>query len=126
MIFDLDGVLVDSEPAYLAAERRLLAEYGVDFTAELKRPYIGWSTREMLQDVAVRFAIAEPLTALADRKNAYYLQAIQAGGAVIYPQTRRLVELLETAAVPLAVASGSPRGSSRRCWATPGCSTGSR
>ena len=31
VIFDMDGVLVDSEPVHLAATRELLAGYGVPF-----------------------------------------------------------------------------------------------
>lgn len=33
VIFDLDGVLVDSEPNYFEAERRLFARYGLDYPA---------------------------------------------------------------------------------------------
>lgn len=105
-IFDLDGVLVDSEPNYFRSERVLLAEYGVDFTPEMKRPYIGMSTMEMLDDVVLRFGIAEPVGTLLSRKNAHYLE-IAAGGTPAYPQTRRLVELLHGAGYPLALASGS-------------------
>ena len=32
VIFDFDGILVDSEPNYLASERELLAAYDIDFT----------------------------------------------------------------------------------------------
>ena len=106
VIFDLDGVLVDSEPNYLESEQRLLADYGIQFTARMKRPYIGMSTREMLDDVASRFAIPERTDVLLARKNAYYLE-IAARSTKTYPQTRRLLTLLHEHGYPLAVASGS-------------------
>src|SRR5260370_6013346 len=106
VIFDLDGVLVDSEPNYLESEQRLLADYGIRFTAQMKRQYIGMGTREMLDDVASRFGIPERVDVLVARKNAYYLE-IAAGSTKPYPQPRRLLMLLHEHGYPLAVASGS-------------------
>lgn len=106
VIFDLDGVLVDSEPNYFESERRLLADYGIRFTAQMKRPYIGMSTKEMLNDIASCFGIPERVDVLVARKNAYYLD-IAARSTKVYPQTRRLLMLLHEHGYPLAVASGS-------------------
>ena len=33
VLFDMDGTLIDSEPAWMAAEARLAAEFGIDWTA---------------------------------------------------------------------------------------------
>jgi beta-phosphoglucomutase-like phosphatase (HAD superfamily) len=60
-IFDLDGVLVDSEPNHFAAERDLLAAYGVEFTEAVKRPYIGRSSRDVLVEFAARHGIPGPV-----------------------------------------------------------------
>lgn len=106
VIFDLDGVLVDSEPNYLAAERMLLADHGIDFTEEMKRPYIGWSTREMIVDLVSRFDLTEQVDALVARKNAYYL-TLAAGATRVYPPTRRLLTRLREYGMPVALASGS-------------------
>ena len=35
--FDMDGVIVDSEPIHYEADRRAMASYGVDFTFEEKK-----------------------------------------------------------------------------------------
>jgi HAD superfamily hydrolase (TIGR01509 family) len=106
VIFDLDGVIVDSEPNYFESERRLLADYGIDFTPELKRPYIGMGTREMLDDVVPRFGIPDPIDVLLARKNAYYLD-IASRTTTVYEQTYQLVLLLHRHGYPLALASGS-------------------
>ena len=105
-IFDLDGVLVDSEPNYLAAERDLLAGYGIDFTQELKRPYIGWGTRDMLVDVAARYGIGDPVDDLVERKNAAYLELTRRH-VVGYPGTREILLGLRADGLPAALASGS-------------------
>ena len=106
VIFDLDGVLVDSEPNYLESERVLFGKYGVTFTAEMKVPYIGLSTKEMLERVIVEFDLAVPLGVLVEEKNAIYLRLAAEHTPVNAPM-RRLVELLRDHGYPLAVASGS-------------------
>jgi beta-phosphoglucomutase family hydrolase len=106
VIFDLDGVIVDSEPNYFESERRLLADYGIDFTPELKRPYIGMGTREMLDDIVPRFGIPDPVNVLLARKNAYYLD-IASHATMVYEQTYQLVLRLHGQGYPLALASGS-------------------
>jgi len=112
VIFDLDGVLVDGEPNYFAAERRLLAAYGVDFTEEMKRPYIGRSTREVIAELVSRFHLPDDPDVLVERKNAYHLELV-ASATTVYPQTSRLLVRLRE--VGYAVARrGSSRSTSRR------------
>ena len=106
VIFDLDGTLVDSEPNYLAAERRLLAEYGVDFTAPAKERYVGLGTVAMMADLRVRYRIADSVDDMVARKNAYYLD-LAAAATPVFPQMRALLELLRASGYRLAVASGS-------------------
>lgn len=107
VIFDLDGTLVDSEPNYFEAERRLLAECGIEgFDEQEKLRYVGVSTKEMMEDLVSRYGLTESVPALAARKNGYYLELARAGTPV-YPAMRELLELLRGAGSPMAVASGS-------------------
>ena len=46
VLFDVDGLLVDSEPCWTAARRQLAAETGQDWTDDDKRACMGVSTRE--------------------------------------------------------------------------------
>ncbi|MGV9315725.1 HAD family hydrolase [Streptomyces sp. NPDC003691] len=107
VIFDLDGTLVDSEPNYYEAGRRLLAEYGVtDFGWERHTDFIGISTRETLAVLREEHGIAAPLDELLAGKNRHYLELARASTAV-FPQMREFLELLREGGVPMAVASGS-------------------
>ncbi|MEJ8633528.1 HAD family phosphatase [Streptomyces sp. MS2.AVA.5] len=109
VIFDLDGTLVDSEPNYYEAGRRLLAEYGVtDFGWERHTDFIGIGTRETLEALREEYTISAPVEELLAGKNWHYL-ALAAASTDVYPQMRRFVELLHGAGVPMAVASGSSR-----------------
>ena len=46
IIFDLDGVLVDSEGTGFATLRAHLSTYGVDYRLEDKEPFIGINDRD--------------------------------------------------------------------------------
>ncbi|MFF3326906.1 HAD family hydrolase [Streptomyces sp. NPDC002889] len=109
VIFDLDGTLVDSEPNYYEAGRRLLAAHGVtDFSWEEHAGFIGIGTRETLETLRARYAIDVPVDELLTAKNRHYLELARAATDV-FPQMRRFVERLHRDGVPMAVASGSSR-----------------
>ncbi|MFE0424720.1 HAD family hydrolase [Streptomyces sp. NPDC058953] len=107
VLFDLDGTLVDSEPNYYEAGRRLLAEYGVtDFGWERHTDFIGIGTRETLTELREEYGIGASVDELLAGKNRHYLELARASTAV-FPQMRTFVELLHARGVPMAVASGS-------------------
>ncbi|MDF6022620.1 HAD family phosphatase [Streptomyces sp. JH34] len=109
VLFDLDGTLVDSEPNYYEAGRRLLARYGVrDFSWEDHTRFIGIGTRETLTVLREEHRIEAPVDELLAGKNALYLELAGASTAA-FPQMRALVERLHGDGVPMAVASGSSR-----------------
>ncbi|WP_329391090.1 HAD family hydrolase [Streptomyces sp. NBC_01716] len=109
VVFDLDGTLVDSEPNYYEAGRRLLAQHGVpDFTWEHHTRYIGISTRETLQALRAEYGLDTPVDELLAVKDRVYVELARASTEV-FPEMRKFVEQLHAQGVPMAVASGSSR-----------------
>jgi HAD superfamily hydrolase (TIGR01509 family) len=109
VIFDLDGTLVDSEPHYYEAGRRVLAEHGVpDFTWADHERYVGISTLETVTRWKRTYGLRASVDELLAAKNRRYLEL--AGTATrAYPEMRAFVERLAGEGVPMAVASGSSR-----------------
>ena len=93
----------------MRAEIELLAPFGITFTEEMKRKYVGRSGREMLQGVVAEFALSVSVDELLNRKDEIYLELIK-GQIAPFKATHELLATLRTAGFPTALASGaSPR-----------------
>lgn len=108
VIFDLDGTLVDSEPNYFEALRKVLGEHGVDFTPECNKQYIGIGVKEVIDRIKTAYAIDESAAVMMERINACYIDCAKKNTPV-FPEMKKLVAELKKNDYPLAVASGSSR-----------------
>ncbi len=106
VIFDCDGTLVDSEPAYLEADKAFLAPYGVFLSPADEERYVGAGNLEMAVDVKRRFALLPSVEELLAQKNAAFM-AIARERVTPYAEVIEVVRTLRARGVPLAVASGS-------------------
>jgi len=111
VVFDFDGVIVDSEPVHLAAFQRTLAAERIELTAEeYYARYLGFDDHDAIV-AALRDAGEEPedarVRALMTRKAEAFLTAVRAG-VPLFPGVREFVRTA-AARVPLAVASGALR-----------------
>ena len=108
VIFDMDGVLLDSEPLHYEAVRQILAEQGVAFPLEDYFRYLGTTLTSTWDDLCDRYPVAMPFEQFEARYNDDVLAQYQAGAPLIRG-ARELVEQLRHAGVPVAVASSSHR-----------------
>lgn len=107
VIFDLDGTLIDSEPNYYEADKKLLEEYGIfDFNQEMKKKYIGIGTKDMMKDIREKYSITDTIEDLVRKKNQYYVE-IARTNTVVFPEMKKFLEILKENKYCLALASGS-------------------
>lgn len=109
VVFDNDGLLLDTEEAWTRAEQKLFAGLGRTFTDEHKRTLIGSS--RTLAAVKLEAMLERPGEgeALMDELLALVMEEALLGVAP-RPGALELLARLSAAAVPLAVASNSERG----------------
>jgi HAD superfamily hydrolase (TIGR01509 family) len=103
LIFDMDGVLVDSEPVHVEATRRLLADYGVRY--EARDDFFGFTDREVFRVLRARYRLPAGESALAERWIALVLAL--ADRLVSLPGVPGVLERLKSRGFRLALASGS-------------------
>ncbi|HYG67300.1 MAG TPA: HAD family phosphatase [Anaeromyxobacteraceae bacterium] len=106
VIFDLDATLVDSEDNYYLADVELLRRRGIPFSLEDKKKYIGGGNLDMMVDLVRRFGLSDAPEALAEEKNAIYLE-LALRHTPLYPPMKRFWDLVRARGLPVAVASGS-------------------
>jgi HAD superfamily hydrolase (TIGR01509 family) len=108
VIFDCDGLLVDSETAWTRAERVLYARRGVEFTEDHKRELVG--TAGPIARAIFERHIGGTVDGEALENELRLLVVEEIGrSAPAMPGALALVDALATAGVPLGVASNSPR-----------------
>jgi len=107
VLFDLDGVLVDSEPAHAAAWTALFAEHGVAFDlADYRRVAAGRSRGEVLRAVLGHLPV-DVHEALMERKVALARAWIDANGLHTVPGALPFVERVRAAGLPAVVVTSS-------------------
>jgi HAD superfamily hydrolase (TIGR01509 family) len=106
VVFDLDGVLVDSEPVWEQVRRGLVAERGGHWPPDAQRRLMGMSTPEwsryLSEDLGVGLPADEVATLVVDRMAARYRERV--------PLIDGAVDAVHRIAArwPLAVASSAP------------------
>ncbi len=107
LIFDLDGVLVDTVPAHYEAWRRMFTEYGYTFGPREYRTQVDGLRRFEGARAVMHDAPKERVAQAADRKNRYYLEMIEQGQFKILETSVRFVRQCEERGLRLAAASSS-------------------
>jgi len=108
VVFDCDGVLVDSEPLGLESFRRALLDQGIDYPFENLRRFCGVTSHESFRTVMEE--IGKPLDRdkFLRAKQNHYEKLLDERGLEVFDGVFRLLEELERDGITAAVAtSGS-------------------
>ncbi len=108
VIFDFDGLIVDSETPEFEAHRQIFAEHGVELSVEEWRGEVGiWSaTRDWFNKLGEILGRPLDTVALREEKRRRFWQVVKMEPL---PGVRALLDELSGAGVPLALASSSER-----------------
>src|SRR5690554_111978 len=75
VIFDMDGVIVDTEPVHKYAYFRHFEELGIDVSEELYATFTGNSTKNVYQKLIDNFGIDNAVEQLVQRKRSLFNEA---------------------------------------------------
>lgn len=107
VIFDMDGVISDTQKLHAAVESKLLARFGIDLSPEeISRRYAGVKTKEffsqLLEEKKINFAIDQLLDEKWNEMETLARDKVDA-----IPGSIALIKILNDEGFPLAVASAS-------------------
>lgn len=107
VIFDMDGVLIDSEPLHAKAAVLTLKNIGVNITIKYCYEFIGTTTAHMLETIIHDYNLSYNCMELLDLYNNSKKQLIETEGYTPIPYTKELIEDLYQHGTKLAIASSS-------------------
>jgi len=112
VIFDLDGVLADSEPWWNEIDAKLLAEHGVTYRGEYHRNVLGVNYRLAVDFYKKAFGLSVPSDEMMQRRGEIAVDFF-ANRVGIFPSTRPVLQELRQMNLHLAVATSSLSASAR-------------
>jgi HAD superfamily hydrolase (TIGR01509 family) len=112
VIFDLDGVLADSEACWSEIDAKLLSKYGVTYRGEYHQNVVGVSYRLAVEFYKKAFGLSVPIEEMMRRRGEIATEFF-ANRIGLFPNVKEVLEELRQMKLHLAVATSSVSASAR-------------
>ena len=108
VIFDMDGVIIDSEPIHSRVKMDTFAHFGIPFKEADLAAYMGRTSGAIFRETLAKYGRTDinPQD-MAAYKHAHYLEILQSGEIAPVEGTVDLIKSLHAAGMPLALATSS-------------------
>ena len=107
VIFDMDGVMINSEPLWEKTERKLLARRGIDYSPDYRDKIVGLNQKDSGRLLVDTFELDETVEDIINERVDILTEIYKKELETVEPLVPLLNEL-RNEGVPLAVASSSP------------------
>jgi beta-phosphoglucomutase len=108
VIFDMDGVLVNTEPHHVRIERKLFAGLNLNITEEEHSSYMGKATGVMWMEIIRKHNLPYKVQVLAERNHKAIISYFSTLKEIeVMPGVLNALKTLYNVRIPLAVASSS-------------------
>jgi beta-phosphoglucomutase len=108
IIFDMDGVLVNTEPHHLVIEKRLFAGLGLNISQEEHGSYMGKSPLQMWSEVTARHRLSLNADELAQKNSDAIIKYFSSLDKIdLIPGVKNFLDKIFARGIPMALASSS-------------------
>jgi HAD superfamily hydrolase (TIGR01509 family) len=108
VIFDMDGVLVDSEPIHMELEKLLFKQLNIDVPTALHHTFVGMAPKRVWATLIQEFGLPHTVEELLELEKEVKHAELQARQIQCIPAVDTLLATLKEGGYKLSVASSSP------------------
>jgi len=110
VIFDMDGVIIDSEPTHMKLENETYKKLGIEVSEEEHLSFVGSTSHYMWETLKNRYKINQTLEELIEYEESKYFEHLNSDQCEItlIDGVKELIKDLHENGVNLAIASSSP------------------
>ena len=112
-IFDMDGVLIDSEPIVKQCGQQAASELGAVLTDELFNDLIGLPSHEVQSGLRNAFGENFPMDTFRTLLEQRWHEFVKENGIPVKPGVIQLLDYFESANIPFAIATSTPHERAR-------------
>jgi HAD superfamily hydrolase (TIGR01509 family) len=109
VVFDMDGLMVDTEPLYQSAWQQAASEAGYELDDELYSRFVGRPTHACEAILQDEFGSSFPLDRFRERWPDLWQQQVQRVGIQLKPGLIELLDFVDSQQLPAAVATSSEK-----------------
>ena len=109
VLFDMDGLLVDTEPLWLETETEVMARLGAPWTQADQQVLLGGSMARTVGYLLAKATRPVPPQTVERWMNEGMLDRVRAGRVVVRPGVRELLAEVSAAGLPYALVTSSQR-----------------
>jgi HAD superfamily hydrolase (TIGR01509 family) len=110
VLFDMDGLLIDSEPLWLEAEKKVMARLGGSWDARDQAALVGGSLALTVRTLLAKATRPEPPELVGKWVMAHITERVRRDGVPVRPGARELLAEVAAAGLPRALVTSSQRG----------------
>jgi len=109
VIFDMDGVIIDSEPFYYEIEKDINKELGIDVSIEEHKSFVGVTSYNMWNALKKKYGLKQTVDELMEMTRSRFVEFLESQRGKINPidGVKELIISLHENGFKLAVASSS-------------------
>lgn len=108
VIFDMDGVLIDSEPIHTKAAVLLMEKYNVKLSEDFCNKFIGSTAKFMFEVIKQEYQLSVSVEELLVGNSKLIKELIAENGYPVIPYVNKLIMDLYAHNIKIAIASSSP------------------
>ena len=110
VLFDMDGLLIDSEPLWLETETAVMARLGADWTEQDQGQLLGGSLERTVRYLLGKATRPAPPDVIGEWLMSGIAERVRRDGVPVQPGARELLASVKAAGLPHALVTSSERG----------------